>query len=235
MKKLCAVLLAVMLALSFAACGKKPEADKMTAKGLPAPDTTVSETTEEEPTDVETKTSEDSGSIPEPEEALVPGNLYYFEQEEVRAVSSLALSGNVCGSEINNKNRDREGIRCIFELNEWVEFLIGARVNYLTVWVYKHDGSIMKYQRMDFPEDQDDYEYVDCIHLENESDDRTIPWGSFYLNPDDCEPGYYDIVFVYDGRAHACIVTRFYEEGQLRDLSDEELEELMLTAFDEAN
>ena len=52
-------------------------------------------------------------------------------------------------------------------------------------------------------------------------------WGEFYLHSEECEPGYYDFVFTYDGKAIATLLTRFYGVAELSGKSDEELEKLM--------
>ena len=54
-----------------------------------------------------------------------------------------------------------------------------------------------------------------------------MEWGSFYLHPEECEPGYYDFVFTYEGKAIATLLTRFYNEDELTVKSDAELEALM--------
>jgi hypothetical protein len=53
------------------------------------------------------------------------------------------------------------------------------------------------------------------------------PWGEFYLNSADCEPGCYDFVFTYEGKAIAVLQTRFYNTGELSGKSGPELEALM--------
>ena len=59
-----------------------------------------------------------------------------------------------------------------------------------------------------------------------ENPDKT-EWGSFYLNKEECEPGYYDFVFTYEGKAIATLLTRFYNENELTVKSDAELEALI--------
>ena len=52
-------------------------------------------------------------------------------------------------------------------------------------------------------------------------------WGSFYLNPEECEPGLYDLVFTYQDKAVGVLLTRFYQEQDIESKSDAELEALM--------
>lgn len=52
-------------------------------------------------------------------------------------------------------------------------------------------------------------------------------WGSFYVNPEDAEPGYYDIVFVCDGAPVVVIKVRMYAENELAGKTDNELRSIM--------
>ena len=65
----------------------------------------------------------------------------------------------------------------------------------------------------------------ECV-LTHNTDDPAGSWGSFYLNPSDCKPGYYDFVFTYEGKAFATMLTRFYGESELESKTDPELDAL---------
>ena len=69
--------------------------------------------------------------------------------------------------------------------------------------------------------------YCDLHYPVDEENPDEYPWGSFYLNKEECEPGYYDFVFTYEGKAIATLLTRFYNENELTVKSDAELEALM--------
>ena len=69
--------------------------------------------------------------------------------------------------------------------------------------------------------------YCDLHYPEDAENPDETEWGSFYLHPEECEPGYYDFVFTYEGKAIATLLTRFYNENELTVKSDAELEALM--------
>ncbi len=69
--------------------------------------------------------------------------------------------------------------------------------------------------------------YCDLHYPEDAGNPDEWYWGSFYLNGEDCEPGYYDFVFTYEGKAIATLLTRFYGEGEISGMTDAELEALM--------
>ena len=57
--------------------------------------------------------------------------------------------------------------------------------------------------------------------------EESDPWGSFYLHPDEVEPGYYDFVFLYGNKVIATMLTKFYKPNEICEKSDSELENLM--------
>jgi len=73
--------------------------------------------------------------------------------------------------------------------------------------------------------------FASCCDLhypEDEENPDEWYWGSFCLSSDGCEPGCYDFVFTYEGKAIAVLQTRFYtNEGELKDRSEAELEARM--------
>ena len=52
-------------------------------------------------------------------------------------------------------------------------------------------------------------------------------WGALYVNPDNAQPGVYDIVFVKDGKAVAVMEAKFFKEGELDGKSDDDLRAMM--------
>ena len=61
----------------------------------------------------------------------------------------------------------------------------------------------------------------------NPDEDETYHWGSFYQNPEEVDPGWYDFVFIYGNKVFATMLTHFYKEEEISDISDSVLEELM--------
>ena len=62
-------------------------------------------------------------------------------------MTGLSLNGNRCGSEdFNNKPFTAEGIRSVFELNEWIEFHPQSDAQTgIKVMVFKHNADQSAY------------------------------------------------------------------------------------------
>ncbi len=170
-----------------------------------------------------TKKNTDAGAI-----VLLPGELYQFDKDADGGpvIKGLTLKGNQNGtSEFNAKDPDVKGIRCIFALNEWVEFYLDTTVNEgIWVYVYKHADDAKVYTDMGFTE-EDTKVFAVCTLSKPEEAGKQ--WGSLYLNPDNAQPGIYDIVFVKDGKAVAVMKANFFKEGELDGKSDDDLRGLM--------
>ena len=128
-------------------------------------------------------------------------------------------------AEFNDKDPDVKGIRCIFQLNEWVEFYPDTSVNDgLWVYVYKHADDANVYTDMGFTEE--DTKVLATCTLEK-PEEADYQWGALYLNPEYAEPDVYDIVFVKDGKAVAVMEAKFFDESSIEDKSDDELRAMM--------
>ena len=143
----------------------------------------------------------------------------------------IRIIGNVAGTsqDINGKKSSLTDVRCIFELNEWVAFYPDTGRNYaLRVWVLKHRDDWAYYNTCQFSDLMPNFvAYCDLHYPADEEKPDESQWGSFYLNKDDCNPGYYDFVFTYEGKAIAVLQTRFYAENELTVKSGAQLEALM--------
>gem|GEM_PF-1134303 len=156
--------------------------------------------------------------------AITPGCLYILKGGPV--ISSVALTGNIAGSEsFNSKQTAAGGIRDIFELNEWIDVYLTTRAT---------DGvQVFVFKNTDVADEYNDYNYAgelqnlvasaDLSRPENEGDS----WGSFYLNPEDAEPGYYDLVFACDGIPAGVMKVKIYAEKELEGKTDAELYDIM--------
>ena len=219
MKKALAVLLAVTLTAAIAGCGRKDESSGNA-------DTTTAEAEQQSMEALKDPAAADDGKKLEP---LEPGKLFVFPMEEggAQVLRSVRLSGNRAGTEaFNSKDPAVDGVRCVFELNEWVEICPEAGMESgLKCWVFRHKDDHAFYRDNPVSEDTEGFAQV-CV-LNKDPDDATLPWGSFYLNPEDCETGLYDLVFTDNGKAVGVLLTRFYQEGELESKSDAELEALM--------
>lgn len=143
-------------------------------------------------------------------------------------MTALSLFGDRCGSEsFNKKPYATEGIRCVFELNEWIEFYPQASAGSgIKVMVFKHMADQGFYLEKPLNDETPGY-VLEYGLSKNPDEDDTYHWGSFYLNPDEVDPGYYDFVFVYNDKVFATMLTLFFKENEISDKSDSELERLM--------
>ena len=133
------------------------------------------------------------------------------------------------GENINGKKSSLTDVRCIFELNEWVEFYPDTDADHnMRVWVLKHRDDQEYYNTCKFSDLMPNFATYCDLHYPVDADDpENWYWGNFYLNPDDYEAGFYDFVFTYDGKAIAVLTTRFYNVDELSGKSGAELEALM--------
>ena len=156
---------------------------------------------------------------------LLPGKLVIVnEGDNGPVIKGVTVAGNRCGTtEFNSKAPAADGVRCVFELNEYLDFYLDTNeTSGLKVFAYKHaeDANI----------------YVDRTNGEdgaagfcdlNKPEDAADSWGAFYVNPADWQPGYYDLVFTKDGKAVALMQIKYFNDGEIQGKSDEELTALM--------
>lgn len=167
------------------------------------------------------------------QESMLPGKLYFFnlDDRDPSVLRGVKICGNVCGSTEFNVSREKgtDGIRCIFQMNEWVEFYPDTDATYgIKVWILEHREDQRSYETTQFSDQMPGFvQYCDLRYPEDEENPDEWQWGSFYLNPDDCKPGYYDFVYVYEGKAIAKMITYFYADGEIQEKSDADLEKLM--------
>ena len=220
------------LILTLTACGKgadtgKPDDTPQTTQQSTAQDTGSSQ----DAGSSETNSDESGYKLTVPAKLTGKLNLIELEDRDPSVLRGVKIWGNSVGTadDINGKEYSLDDVRCIFVLNEWVEFNPDTDKDYgIRVWILKHRDDHEYYADCKFS-DQMPYfvTYCDLHYPEDVDTPDEWGWGSFYLNPEDCEPAYYDFVFTYDGKAIATLVTRFYEEGELNDKSGAELEALM--------
>ena len=169
----------------------------------------------------------------EAKESMLPGKLYFFnlEDRDPSVLRGVKICGNVCGSTEFNVSREKgtDGIRCIFQMNEWVEFYPDTDATYgIKVWILEHREDQRSYETTQFSDQMPGFvQYCDLRYPEDEENPDEYQWGAFYLRPEDCKPGYYDFVYVYEGKAIAKMLTYFYADGEIQEKSDADLEKLM--------
>ena len=219
MKKIFALIISATMLLSLSSCNSSKATStsaKETTKAAAAGEGAGGNTDA-------TKKNTDAGA-----NVLLPGELYQFDKDADGGpvIKGLTLKGNQNGSsEFNAKDPDVKGIRCIFGLNEWVEFYPDTAVsNGLYVYVYKHADDAKVYTDMGFTEEDTKVLATCTLTKPEEAADQ---WGSLYLSPDYADPGVYDIVFVKDGKAVAVMEAKFFAGLSIQDKSDDELRALM--------
>ena len=215
MKKILAIIISATMLLSLSSCANSngtSTADKETTKDSVAGEDAGGNS------DATKNNNSDAGAI-----VLLPGELYQFDKDVIKGIT---VKGNQLGSAgFNDKDPDVKGIRCIFQLDEWVEFYPDTSVNDgLWVYVYKHADDANVYTDMGFTEE--DTKVLATCTLEK-PEEADYQWGALYLNPDYADPSVYDIVFVKDGKAVAVMEAKFYAAESLGDKSDDELRAMM--------
>ena len=164
------------------------------------------------------------------QDTTVLGKLYFvnLKEGEKPVMTGLSLSGNRCGNEaFNSKPFAAEGIRSVFELDEWIEFHPKASVGGgIKVMVFKHKADQSLYLKKPLNDKTPGYVQEHDLNKDPEAEE-TQHWGSFYLHPEEVAPGYYDFVFLYKGKVFAIMPTNFYKPNEIWEKSNSELDELM--------
>ncbi|MBR3416250.1 MAG: hypothetical protein IKH09_06100 [Clostridia bacterium] len=219
MKKFIALALAILTLTCLVACGSTAD------NGGEGKDTeAVTADAGEATADVGSDTAEapDTSDNEDAEKAGLTGKLVFIDPDGEKIIRGLSLSGNRSGTaEFNSKEPATEGIRCVFELSEYVCVTPDTDETRMSVYVFKHREDQSSYEKTDLSDPGDE-----CVTVFESERDEDGYWGEFYLNPDE-EPGYYDFVFAVENKAVASLLTRFYPMGELEGKTDAELEKLM--------
>ena len=167
-------------------------------------------------------------------DTMKAGKLYFvnLKDGETPVFQGLIIRGNRAGNQeggkgINAYPYSTEKIRFIFELNEWIEFYLQSEITSgFGVWVFKHKSDQSFYLKNKLSDELSDFALYQEIRKDPEQEDDWH-WGSFYLFPEQCAPGYYDFVFTSQGKVFATMITKFFKEEELYDKSYAELEKMM--------
>ncbi|MBO4635737.1 MAG: hypothetical protein J5685_01185 [Clostridiales bacterium] len=169
------------------------------------------------------------GPISELTAVMIPGELIYISDDGYDVIHGLDLEGNIAGSsDFNTRGLTNDDVRCIFELNEWIDFYLDSEAEDISVYVMEHDPDWDSYVDLDLSENAPgviEYCYLDP------ADDLDVSWGSMYLDPEIASSGYYDLIFQSGTHVVAALEVRFYDEGDLGFLGDEDLEAIMRDIF----
>ena len=154
-----------------------------------------------------------------------------LSDRDASVLRGVRIIGNQVGSyeDINGKPSSLTDVRCLFALNEWVDFYPDTDAEYaLRVWVLEHRDDPEYYSACKFSDLMPGFAAYCDLHYPADSDvPEEWTWGSFYLSDEEFEPGYYDFVFTYEGKAIAVLLTRFCPYGELEGKTGAELEALM--------
>lgn len=149
------------------------------------------------------------------QDTMVLGKLYFvnLKEGEKPVMTALSLFGNRCGTEgFNHKPFAAEGIRSVFELDEWIEFYLKANtVSGIKVMVFEHNADQGFYLKNALNENASGY-IQECDLNKDPEAEESSDWGSFYLHPQEVNPGYYDFVFIYKNKVFATMLTRFFNQ-----------------------
>jgi hypothetical protein len=225
MKKIITIALALLMVISLVACG--------TAGNNQGGTNTPSNQQGNNASDSQGSNNGNNQGNNTAEGAKLNGklNLINLDDRDPSVLRGVTIKGNCAGTAegFNNKEKSLTDVRCIFELNEWVEFYPDTDKEYaLRVWILKHRDDQEYYNTCKFSDLMPNFaSFCDLHYPADEEKPDECTWGSFYLNKDECKPGYYDFVFTYEGKAIATLLTRFYAEDELTVKSDAELEALM--------
>ena len=233
MKRLFALLITIIMVASLAACGTNNSNTNGSNSTNPPASSTGDNQQSGNGSGNESGNGNTSQGGNNAEAAKLTGkmNIINLDDRDPSVLRGVIIKGLSVGTSdgFNGRESSLTDVRCIFELNEWVEFYPDTDATYgLRVWILKHRDDQEYYNTAKFSDlDPNFASYCDLHYPEDEENPDERYWGSFYLHPEECEPGYYDFVFTYEGKAIATLLTRFYNENELSVKSDAELEALI--------
>lgn len=233
MKKLSAFVLTTMMLFSLTACGSKtanttetkaPEAVQTEAAKGNGGDTAKAPSTDAPSANAPSANAPSENAPSEDALVLLPGKLEIVNGGNGPVIKGVTVAGNRSGStEFNSKAPAADDIRCVFELNEYLDFYLDTdEASGLKVLAYEHVDDANAYIEKT---PGSDGAKAGCDL--NKPEDAADSWGAFYLNPEDAPAGYYDLVFTKDGKTVAMMQVKMFDEGSLEGKTDDELSALM--------
>ncbi|MBQ1502372.1 MAG: hypothetical protein IIZ35_00055, partial [Clostridia bacterium] len=154
MKKFIALALAILTLTCLAACGPTAENDGK-GEDTKAVTADAGESTADAGSDTagtpDTSDKEDAGK------ADLTGKLVFIDPDGEKIIRGLSLSGNRSGTaEFNSKEPAAEGIRCVFELSEYVCVTPDTDETRMSVYVFKHRKDQSSYEKTDLSDPGDE-------------------------------------------------------------------------------
>ena len=235
MKRFLTLVLALVIVVGLVACGSNNDSGNNGGNGPANSAAESQQSGNNSGSGSGSGTGDDSqsGNTAEPAKLSGKMNIINLDDRDPSVLRGVVIKGNCAGTgdadNFNSKESSLTDVRCIFELNEWVYFYPDTDATYgLRVWILKHRDDQEYYNTCKFSDLMPNFaNYCDLHYPEDAGNPDEWYWGSFYLNKDECETGYYDFVFTYEGKAIAVLLTRFYAENELTAKPDAELEALM--------
>ena len=239
MKKLFVLGIVLIVMFSFVGCATTEVEEEKVETVAPAP--VEEQPVAEEPV-VEEKAEESAKGYLEfdPIKGLVPGVLYQLNLEEGKepVVKGVALAGNQAGSSINEKEPSVEGLRFVFNRQEWITIKVDSPLSAdefssyfeegLWAFVVPHEDNPASLDAAWFEGAMD----IPVPYSPLELTDDGITWDTYVWNT--FEPGFFDLIFTYKAKPVAMVLIRIYAEDVLTELSDEQLQAFMNEATEEA-
>ena len=227
MKKVLCTLLALAMVISLAACGKKND-EKKDDTPTQAQSVETTAETEAAPTEAATQADATEAEI----EPMVPGTLYQLNEEEGKdpVILGVGLDGNCAGESggINGRETSDENIRSVFELNEWISIRLDTdKTSGIKAYVIPHQDDPATLTDSFIAALDDKTPFVELNAPEGDVDS----WGDLYVNPEDWQPGSYDLVLADGMKPVARVLIELYPENDLSSKSDAELQKLMADAI----
>lgn len=226
MKKVLCALLVLAMVISLAACGKKNDTSEKKDDDTSSQAQSVEITAE--PAESETQADATQAQV----EPMVPGTLYQLNEEEGKdpVILGVGLDGNRSGEAggINGRAPSFDNIRSVFELNEWISIRLDTdKTSGIKAYVIPHQDDPATLTDSFIAALDDKTPFVELNAPEGDVDS----WGELSVNPEDWQPGSYDLVLTDGMKPVARVLIELYKENDLESKSDAELQKLMADAI----
>lgn len=230
------LLFSIGLLFAFAACsGKKDQSNAGPASDQNAPDAVAVPAADPNAPDTAAKATDTSDK----KDAAAPHVIGQLEQLNLKdgaspIIRGVGLDGNRAGMSaedtghrVNGRAISKDGIRSVFEMNEWISVRLDTDAKSgLSAVIVPHQKDLAAFTDSFVNGVSENAPRFDLKVPEN-PDDPNPSWGETYLHPDHWQPGDYDFVFLSENKPIARVGLKFYSEGELSNQSDEALEKLM--------
>ena len=227
MRKLFEITLILVMLFALVACKTTETLDA----NEPAQQPEVAPVSEPEPVAAAPEPEQKGLPVFDPLKGVLPGVLYQLNPVEGQepVVRAVSLSGNRAGDEINKREPSIDNIRFVFELNEWIGITADSdKTDSLFAVILPHAKDPNFYTEDSLQAIPDNASYVN-LDLTEEGK----IYGETYIY-DFNNPGFYDIVIADNAKPVALILIKAFNEKEIENFSDSQLEKYMTDAALEA-